>query len=315
MVSDMKITTNATAMMRTSRIFWFGAALALIGAACAISLRAQSTGPMAPPASASDGSSTGADVNAPKPAAPRPAEQPITKDQPAQPVQQIVDKFAAHETEFREERDNFTYTQDFLLQTIDDGGQVDGEYRVTSDITFTPDGKRYEKITYAPDPTLTRITLSQEDLDDLENVQPFVLTTAELPKYTVTYVGKQKIDEVGTYVFDVAPKTLEKNQRYFQGRIWVDDHDFAVVKTDGKAVPDIHKGSNENIFPRFQTYRENVEGQYWFPTYTHGDDTLHFKAGAVHMRFTVKYADYKRRSVSSRLVPATTEAAPPDGKP
>jgi hypothetical protein len=217
-------------------------------------------------------------------------------------VNQIIQDFATHEAEFKVERDNFTYEQTFVVQTIDDDGQVDGEYRMTSDIMFTQDGKRYEKITDAPVPTLTRIMLSQQDLDDLRNIQPFVLTTEELPKYNITYVGRQKLDELNTYVFDVAPKKIEKNQRYFQGRIWVEDSDLEIVKSDGKAVPDIIKGDNQNLFPRFETYRENIEGHYWFPTYTHADDVLNFRPAPVHIRMTVWYSHYKRFRVTVKLI-------------
>ena len=146
----------------------------------------------------------------------------------------------------------------------------------------------------------------------MRNVQPFVLTTQELPKYDVTYVGREKIDELGTYLFDVAPKRIEKNQRYFQGRIWVDDRDLEIVKTYGKAVPDIRKGNRENVFPRFETYRENIEGNYWFPTYTHADDVLHFRTSDVRIRMIVHYSDYKRFRVSIKLLntePATTRLA------
>jgi hypothetical protein len=237
-----------------------------------------------------------------KSAAPRPVSSGLSTDTPSIPVDQIIQKFAAREAEFKQERDNFTYVQDFVIQTVTDSGRVDGEYEMTSDITFTPEGKRYEQITYAPQPTLERIMLSQQDLDDLKSVQPFVLTTAELPKYDITYVGREKVDEIPTYVFDVAPKRLEKNQRYFQGRIWVDDSDMEIVKTYGKAVPDIRKGNNENVFPRFETYRENIEGDYWFPTYTHADDVLHFRSGDVRIRMTVHYSDYKRFRVSIKLL-------------
>jgi hypothetical protein len=227
----------------------------------------------------------------------------ISSAPPAIPPDQIIQQFAAHEAEFKTERDNFTYTQTFTIQTIDENGRADGEYTMTSDITFTPDGKRYENVTYAPAPTLERITLSQEDLSDLENVQPFVLTTVDLPKYNVTYVGRQAVDALGTYVFDVAPKTLEKNQRYFQGRVWVDDRDLEIVKTDGKAVPDIRKGGSENVFPRFETFRENIEGHYWFPTYTRSDDVLHFRNEDVRIHMSVRYTDYKRFRVAVRLLP------------
>lgn len=226
-------------------------------------------------------------------------------------MDQIIQRFAQHEAEFKEERDNFTYTQTFVVQTIDSSDRPDGEYRMTSDITFTPSGKRYENITYAPPPTLERISLSEQDLDDLRNIQPFVLTTADLPKYDITYVGRQRLDELGTYVFDVAPKKIEKNQRYFQGRIWVDDKDLEIVKTYGKAVPDIRKGNNENVFPTFETYRENIEGHYWFPTYTHSDDFLHFRSGDVHIRMIVRYDDYKRFRSTVRIL-APIGPAPPD---
>jgi hypothetical protein len=223
-----------------------------------------------------------------------PGDNPITKEPPSIPPEEIIKRFAEKEAEFKLERDNYTYTQDFSIQTIDDDNRPDGEHRETSDIIFTPDGKRFEHVTFAPADTLQRIQMSQQDLDDVRNVQPFVLNTTELPKYNVTYVGRQQVDELSTYVFDVAPKTLEKNQRYFQGRVWVEDKDLQIVMTDGKAVPDIRKHGQENVFPRFRTYRENIEKDYWFPVYTRADDYLHFSSGDVHIRMTIRYSNYKR---------------------
>ena len=239
----------------------------------------------------------------------------ISKEPPSIPADQIIQGFAQREAEFKTERENFTYVQTFVVQTIDDAGEPDGEYRMTSDVTFTPSGKRYEVVTYAPPPTLDRISLSEQDLDDLRNVQPFVLTTEELPKYDVTYVGREQVDEINAYVFDVSPKKLEKNQRYFQGRVWVEDKDLEIVKTYGKAVPDIRKGGSENVFPKFETYRENIEGHYWFPTYTHSDDVLHFQSGGVHIRMTVRYSEYKRFRSSIRIRPADPQPPPPQPPP
>ena len=271
---------------------------------CCIPLRAQQQGPLSTPPSSS------ASQN--KPDAPATTQTPgtttsqgatssISNQPPALPVDQIIQRFAAREAEFKKERDNYTYTQTFVIQTIDGDGMADGEYQMRSDILFTPDGKRYEKVTYAPASTLQRIQMSQQDLDDLEHVQPFVLTTDELPKYDIKYVGREAVDQLNTYVFDVGPKKLEKNQRYFQGRIWVDDADLEIVKTDGKAVPDIKKHGQENVFPRFETFRENIEGHYWFPTYTRADDMLQFSTGAVHIRMTVRYANYKRFGVTIKV--------------
>jgi len=220
---------------------------------------------------------------------------------PKIPVEEIIQKFGAREDELKRERDNYTYEQTFVIQTVDADGQVDGEERMSEDIVFTPEGKRYEHVTDAPAPTLQRIMLTQEDLDDLIHIQPFVLTTEKLPLYDIQYLGQQHVDELDTYVFDVAPKKIEKHQRYFQGRIWVDQRDMEIVKTYGKAVPDIRKGGMENVFPRFETLRENIESNYWFPTYTHADDYLHFAGGNVHIRMTVRYRNYKRYGVQIKI--------------
>jgi hypothetical protein len=260
-----------------------------------------------------------APAGAPATASQSPSDSPgaappsSTLGPPTMPVDEIIQKFAAREAEFKIERDNFTYTQTFTIQTLDSSGRPDGEHTETSEIVFTPSGKRYEHTTYAPAPTLERISLSQQDLDDLEHVQPFVLTTTELPKYNIKYVDHVQLDELTTYVFEVAPKTLEKNQRYFQGRIWVEDKDLEIVKTDGKAVPDIHKGGQENVFPRFETFRENVEGHFWFPTYTRSNDILRFRSGDVPIRMVVKYENYKRFGVTVKIGTPAKAAPEPAG--
>jgi hypothetical protein len=234
------------------------------------------------------------------------------------PIDEVIRQFAQHESDFKLARDNYTYSQNVLVEDV---APNPGEYRLESDIVFTPEGKRYQKDTYAPVPTLHDFTLSPQDYKDLENIQPFVLTTEDLPKYDIQYAGTEKLDELNTYKFCVGPKRIEKNERYFQGTIWVDSHDLAVVKTDGKAVPDIVKGDNQNLFPRFVTYRENIEANFWFPTYTHADDVLHFRQGDVRMRMTVRYKNYKRFGSTielgkSKEIPATPsnpQQPEPDG--
>jgi hypothetical protein len=212
---------------------------------------------------------------------------------------QIIHRFAAKEKEFKEARDQHTYRQDVRVQTLD-GDTVTGEYREVFDVTFNDDGKRLENVVYAPQSTIENggISMSKEDLFDIRNRLPFVLTSDEIPEYQILYVGQQQEDELHCYVFDVAPREIQKDKRYFQGRVWVDDHDFQIVKTFGKTVPDFHlnkKGKGqENLFPKFTTWREQFDGKYWFPTYTKADDTLHFSLQEVHIREIVKYEDYKR---------------------
>lgn len=256
--------------------------------------RTQKTAPKPAPQDQSVSQSSGYHTSPPPEKIHSPGDNPITNEPPSMPVEDIIKRFAEKEAEFKAERDNYTYTQTFSIQTLDEDGRPDGEHRETSDIIFTPEGKRYEKVTFAPMDSLNRISMSKQDYDDVRNVQPFVLTTTELPKYDVKYVGRQQVDELSCYVFDVGPKTIEKNQRYFKGRVWVEDKDLQIVMTDGKAVPDIVTKNQENVFPRFRTYRENIEQGYWFPVYTRADDYLHFRSGDVHIRMTIRYSNYKR---------------------
>jgi hypothetical protein len=211
--------------------------------------------------------------------------------------EEIIKQFAANETEFAQAREQYTFRQDVKVQTLD-GDTPDGEYREVFDVIFDTKGKRTENVVFAPQSTLTKISMTQEDMEDIRHRLPFVLTTADLPEYNVLYVGQQQEDDLHCYAFDIAPKKIEGKKRYFQGRVWVDDKDFQIVKTYGKTVPDIRKkhgnGSDENLFPKFTTWRQQVDGKYWFPVYTKADDELHFKLQDVHIKEIVKYEDYKR---------------------
>ncbi len=217
--------------------------------------------------------------------------------------QDIIQKFAAKEKEFKIARENYAYRQSLTVQTLD-GDTVNGEFKEVEDVTFDDSGHRLEHVVFAPQSSLVGIIMTKEDYDDIRNRMPFVLTSDEIPEYQILYVGKQKIDEIGTYVFDIAPKQIEKNKRYFQGRIWVDDRDFQIVKTYGKNVPDLgtkKRGGQENLFPNFTTWRDQVDGKYWFPVYTKVDDTLHFSTGDIHIKQIVKYTDYKRFGAKSKI--------------
>lgn len=252
-------------------------------------------------------------------------EGPLNNDPPKGiTAEQIIQKFADKEKEFKLARDNYTFRQDVKVQTLD-GKTVRGEYHEVFDVTYDDQHKRLENVVFAPQSTLdqdpTGILMTPEDLQDIRHLLPFVLTSEEIPEYDILYVGQQQEDELHCYVFDVAPKKIVGKKRYFQGRIWVDDHDLQIVKTSGKTVPDIRKKSNENLFPKFTTWREQIDGRYWFPSYTLADDTLHFKLNDVHIREIVKYTDYKRFGTQTtitydgREVEKGSEKKQPDEKP
>ena len=218
----------------------------------------------------------------------------LRDEQPPIPVSEIIQKFAAKEARFRLARANYVYRQEVKVQELDSRDRVLGEYHVISDILFESPGRRTEKIVYAPQSTLRGIQITPQDLEDIRSIQPFVLTTDDLDLYDVNYIGKEQIDEIDNYVFEVSPRVIEEGERYFEGKIWVDDLDLQIVKTFGKAVPDIIKDGQENLFPRFETYREQIDGVFWFPTYTRAVDTLNFSSGSKRIRQIIKYENYKQ---------------------
>jgi hypothetical protein len=250
----------------------------------------------------------------------RAQEGELDKAQPKDNTpEEIIKRFAAKEKEFKEARDQYTYRQEVKVQTVD-GDTVTGEYRETFDVLFDDKGKRLENVLFAPQSTLENggISMSKEDFDDIRNRLPFVLTSDEVGEYDILYVGQQQEDTLHCFVFDIAPKVIEQNKRYFQGRVWVDDHDFQIVKTFGKTVPDIRKKKGEeNLFPKFVTWREQIDGTYWFPTYTKADDVLHFQGGLqnVHIREIVKYTNYKRFGSKVRIIFDGKEVERTENKP
>ncbi len=230
-------------------------------------------------------------------------------------IDEVIRRFAAAESENKIARNNYTFTQDVDLMTLGEGGSITGRYKRVSDIVYDDLGNRIERITHFPPSTLTMISITQQDLQDLAGVQPFALTTEDLPKYDVKFMGKEKIDELQTYVFEVKPKQIKKGERYFEGRVWVDDQDYQIVKAAGQGVPE----DKNNKYARFETYRENIDGRYWFPTYVYADDILDFKSGDVHVKFTIRYTNYKKFSTNIRVTDDPAEIpedeAPPAAKP
>ena len=205
----------------------------------------------------------------------------------------IVRAFTAKEAQFRHALNNYSFKRDALLQSIGMGGQVAGEFHQISTFTFDDQGNRYEKINYSPMSTLEHGTVTPEDLDDLGGINPFALDPTKVDRYNFRYVGKEKIDELNLYVFDVSPKVMPEakniKERLFLGRIWVDDRDLLIVKTRGKGVPE----TKNNKFPNVETYREQIDGRYWFPTYSYADEELLFDGGgSLHIRMKVRYTDY-----------------------
>jgi hypothetical protein len=227
-------------------------------------------------------------------------------------VDRIVRAFSAKETEFRKALNNYAFKRDATVQSIGMGGGISGEYHRVSQFAFDDQGNRFEKIMFFPAPTLTELQMTQEDLEDLGGIQPFALEASKIDQYNFNYLGTEHIDELDTYVFDVQPRVVPKkiSERFFQGRVWVDARDLQIVKVRGKGVPE-----GKQRFPVFETYRQQIDGHYWFPVYTYADDNLVFDEGTIHMRMLVRYTDFKRFSSSVTITEANEPVPSPSPAP
>ena len=212
-------------------------------------------------------------------------------------------KLVAHrETETEIERNEYTYRQGVTIDELDDHGMARGQYRETRDVIFSPRHDRTEQMVGSASNALKNLILTEEDFQDIRNIQPLVLTEDRLWNYETKPRGDETVDEVDCWVLQVRPRQILQGQRFFDGMIWVDKKDYNIVRMEGQAVPQIRTTKTENMFPRFTTIRKPLDGKHWFPVYTYADDTLQFRTGPQRIRLRIAYSNYKRFGAESTLI-------------
>jgi hypothetical protein len=241
-------------------------------------------------------------------AAPQSTAQPAPKGDLT--PEQVIQRFAEKETEFYEAWMQYTYTQTASIRILSVNGTPQKEgMTIVSEVVFKDDGTR-EVRPLRSSGQLRSVMFTAEDKEVIDNINPFALTTKELPLYNLKYQGKEKVDELQCYVFSVAPRSTKKGRLYFEGKIWVDDQDLQVVRTIGKPVPQ----SRENQFPEFETIRQMIDDQYWFPVWTHADSRLRFPEQTVRVEETVTYDNYKKFTSKATIRYGSPNPNPPESK-
>jgi len=231
---------------------------------------------------------------------------------PSLPEEEIIRRFTQKEDEYLMTRARYTYRRTVRVEEFGQDGKPAGEYILVTEPARDADGKMYEKVVERPKSTLAHFFLQSEDLEGLQRVPPFPLTTGQLSKYNLKYLGKEQVDEVNCYIFQVKPKSVERQKAYFDGVVWVDAQYLEVVKTYGRWMTDL--GDMRVIpnlpFSLYETYRENVEGKYWFPNYSRSDATMDLKNGAqIPVRIVIKWEDFKPLPAAApAAAPAATSA-------
>jgi hypothetical protein len=258
-------------MLRFSLI----AAIVALLSCAAPCVRAQDPGPMAPPPKF--------DVKR-IPAQPHPGPPPI-------PEPEIIRKFAANEDVMKKEYDAYNFARTIRIEELTDPG---GQFVVSGVVYTKADGERTLRIEKEPETNLKQTDFTLEDVRIIAQLPLFILTTEEIPNYTFTYAGQDKLDQLNTYVFQVKPKQLSRKRRFFEGAVWVDDRDLTIVKSYGKFISELAGNGTKLPFTMFETFRENFQDKYWLPTYTRSDDFLESdKTGEMHIRMVIHDTDFK----------------------
>jgi hypothetical protein len=222
------------------------------------------------------------------------AQDAILAHKSEEPPADLAKRVAARETATDSERGHYTYRQSVSIN------DYSGEYRETRDIIFSPSGERTEVVLGKPSNNLRRLLLTEEDFRDIREVQPMLLTQDTLWLYDSKFRGEEPVNEIDCWLLEIRPRQILDGQRLFDGMLWIDKRDFSIVKSEGKAVPEILTMKKDNLFPRFMTIREKI-GEYWFPSKTLADDTLQFRSGPVRMRMRIEYSNYRRFGADSKI--------------
>jgi len=234
--------------------------------------------------------------------------EPVPPAPPSIPPEEIIKRFSEKEDQYIAARAGYAYKKTVRLEEFGPDGKPSGQMSLVVEAKPGADGKMYEKTVERPQSTLHYLEMGPEDFQSLTRMPAYPLITSQLAKYNLKYLGKELVDEINCYIFQVKPKVVERVKAYFEGIVWVDTKYLEVVKTYGRWVTD---QGDAHVLPQlpfsmFETYRENVDGKYWFPNYTRSDDTLVVKELEIPMRIVIKWTDFKPASATQ---PAPTNSA------
>jgi hypothetical protein len=219
-----------------------------------------------------------------------------------EPPPDLARRVAEREGISEAERSRYTYKQWLTVEEFDRRGHKGGIYQERREIIFLENNERVEQMIGKPTSTLKLMRMTEEDFRDLRDIQPLLFTRERLSFYETKPKGEETVDGVDCWVLQVRPRQILDGMRMFEGILWIDKRDLSVIRSEGRAVPQIRSSrpGKENLFAHFTTVREKV-GDFWFPVLTFADDTLDFNTGPMRIKFTIRYREYKRFGAESKI--------------
>lgn len=217
------------------------------------------------------------------------------------PPKDLLKQVAAAGTRFEKERERYSFRQTFHFREIDRAGRPAGDYIEVREVDFGPDGERLETFLKGPINRLRRIRMTEEDFRDLREMQPFVITEDSLWLYETRHQGEETVGDRRCHVYRIRPRQVLEGQRLLDGQIWIDQETLQVVQAGGQPLPQHYGTESSNLFARFVTFYEPIDGEFWFPVKTVADDALPFPSGVQRVRYEIVFDRYKRFSADSSV--------------
>src|SRR5580692_7179726 len=119
----------------------------------------------------------------------------------------------------------------------------------------------------------TQFTYSNTGFMEMMFLDP---TGFDQQHYVFSYVRREFLGTVRTWVFDVHPKANVKGMGRFTGRIWVEDQDGNVVRFNGTYTGPNSEDSTAHFF-HFDSWRMNVQPDVWLPVAIYVEETQHIE--------------------------------------
>jgi len=237
---------------------------------------------------------------------PHPGPPPI-------PTNEIIQRFTANEDVMAKAYNAYNFDETVRLEEVGEGG---GKMTMSGEVYTRPDGQRYFRMGEPPQTSLHWVHYTAQDLQTIMAMPLFVLTSAEAGNYNFRYAGDEQLDELHTYVFQVSPKQLSRKRKFFDGVVWIDDRDFAIVKSFGHFVSELEGEGTKLPFSMFETYRENFQEKYWLPTYITSDDYMADSEGdQLHLKLIIHDTNFQLNPDEKPNAAPTESTSPTAAKP
>jgi hypothetical protein len=163
-----------------------------------------------------------------------------------------------------------------------------------------PDGtKHFEVVSEEGWKSANRRVVRKMLESETETSQPRIRPTTSLApeNYRFQMLGKDSLDARPVYVIQVVPKREDKY--LFEGRIWVDVEEFAVVRIEGKPAKNPSFWTHSIHF--VQQYHKS--GTFWFPLSTESVTDARI-VGKTEV--TISYFDYQPNSAAESSLSANS---------